>query len=220
MQLYRGIVAIAISAGMAQAGIASIVLDDFDSDPNTNAGGVGDYSSIVFNNPFNQGSSFTLETVVDTGSDIGAVVFNSGIGVEYGASISYSNSGAGLDFDGAASGVQSFELDFAMVDQGFEASIVLTTFDDMGNAVGDARLAVSIAAGTSITASWNLASFTTSGAFDASNIDDVTLSFNPEDNVTASLDFIATEFRAMVPSPGPLALLGLGGMLIARRGRM
>jgi hypothetical protein len=159
--------------------------------------------------------------VVDTGSDIGAVVFNSGIGVEYGASISYSNSGAGLDFDGAAAGVQSFELDFAMVDQDFVANIVLTTYDNMGNAVGDARWAVAISAGSNVTATWSFSDFIIiNGDFDASNIDDITINFNLEDDATASLDFIATEFRAVVPSPGPLALLGLGGMLIARRGRM
>ncbi len=221
MNLKHTYLALALGAGLAHAGIAStLILDDFDSDPNNDAGGPGDYSSVVFNNPFNQGSSFMLETGLDTGSDVGAVVLNSGIGVELGGSVTYSNNGAGLNFDGVASAVDSFELEFAMVDQQFQANIVLTTYDNMGNAIGDARWAVLVSAGVDVVATWSFADFIIiNDDFDATNIDEITMNLNLEEGAVASLDFIATEFRAVVPPPGSAALLGLGGLMIARRGR-
>ena len=41
----------------------------------------------------------------------------------------------------------------------------------------------------------------------------------PADGNTASLDFILTEFRANIPSPASVAMLGLGGMIATRRRR-
>jgi hypothetical protein len=215
-----GVFTLIAVTGAAQAGIASsIVLDDFDSDPNTGAGGVGDYSTIIFNNPFNQGASFSLETGLNIGSDNGAVVFNSGIGVEQSGMISYSNSGAGLNLDAIALGIQGFEIDFAMVDLDFSAEIELFTFDDMGNRIGSASQLMLISAGGDLTASWNLGDFSIADMFDAGDVDEVRLTFNIQNFPTASLDFIATEFRAIVPSPGAAALLGLGGMVMTRRKR-
>lgn len=207
-------------AGLAQAGaFTTLILDDFDADPNDDAGGPGVYSSTMFSDPFNQGGVFNLDTGFDSGSDIGAVFFNSGIGAEQGASISYSNNGSGLDFDGIGLGIEGFEIDFLLADQDFVANIVLTTFDAGGVAVGDARWAVLVSAGAS-TAHWSFADFIiVNGDFDASNIDDITINFNLRDNPTASLDFVATEFRAVVPTPSSLAMLGLGGLALSRRRR-
>lgn len=216
----KSAIGLMISAGIANAGV-TLVLDDYDSDPNGDALGAGTLSSIVFNNPFSQGSDFTLDTMLNTGMDVGALVFNSGIGVEQGGSISYNSNGAGLNYNGVANGTQAFELDFAMVDQAFQANIVMTTYDDMGNAVGDARWAILVNAGTNITATWSFADFIIiNGDFDAANIDDITLNLNLEEGATASLDFVATEFRAVVPAPGAVVLLSLGGLLISRRERL
>lgn len=219
MNLHKGIIALAVCAGMAQAGIVSVVLDDFDSDPNDDLGGVGTYSTIILSNPFNQGADFNLDTALNLGDDVGSLIFNSGIGVEQLSSITYNASDAGLNLDAASLGVQGFELDFAMVDLNFIASIDLLTYDGMGNIVGSASHQIQIGAGTDITAAWNLADFSVADAFDASDVDEVRLTFNVRNNPTASLDFIATEFRAVVPPPGSAALLGLGGLLVARRGR-
>ena len=221
MNFHKNVIAIGalmMSVGAAQGG-AVLVLDGFDSDPNMDAGGAADISSIVFSNPFGQSSDFGLDTLLDTGSDIGSLVFNSGIGVEQGGVVSYNADGVGLSFDAGAAGVEGFEIDFAMVDQAFIASIVLTTYDAMGMAIGDAVWAVSVDAGVDVTAVWSISDFDASGAFDASDIDDVTINFNLEDEAVASLDFIATEFRAIVPSPGSAVLLGLGGLMITRRQR-
>lgn len=215
-----GAFVIAAIAGLAQAGASgTLILDDFDTDPNADAAGPGIYSSTMFSDPFNQGGVFNLDTGFDSGSDIGAVFFNSGIGAEQGASISYSNNGSGLDFDGIGLGIEGFEIDFLLADQDFVANIVLTTFDAGGVAVGDARWAVLVSAGAS-TAHWSFADFIiVNGDFDASNIDDITINFNLRDNPTASLDFVATEFRAVVPTPSSLAMLGLGGLALSRRRR-
>ncbi|MCR9074869.1 MAG: hypothetical protein NXI07_02410 [bacterium] len=219
MNFHKGIIALAISTGMAHAGIASVVLDDFDSDPNDDLGGVGTYSTIILSNPFNQGADFNLDTGVSIGSDVGSLIFNSGIGVEQQGRIIYNAEGAGLSLDAAGLGVQGFEMDFAMIDQDFYAEIDLFTYDDMGNSVGSASRVIQIGAGMDITAAWNLGDFSVADAFDASDVDEVRLTFNVRNNPTASLDFIATEFRAVVPSPGSAVLLGIGGLMITRRQR-
>ncbi len=220
MKIKNAFFALTLGAGLAHAGISNtIVLDDFDSDPNDDLGGVGTYSTIILNNPFNQGSDFSLDTLMSSGSDTGALIFNSGIGVEQVGMISYNNEGAGLDLDAAGLGVQGFELDFALVDLDFYAEIDLFSYDDMGNVIGSASHLIQIGAGMDVTGEWNLADFSVADAFDASDVDELRLTFNVRNFPTASLDFIATEFRAVVPPPGSAALLGLGGLMIARRGR-
>ena len=219
MNLQKASIALAISAGMAQAGIASVVLDDFDSDPNDDLGGVGTYSTIILSNPFNQGADFSLDTALSIGDDVGSLIFTSGIGVEQQGRIIYNDEGAGLSLDAAGLGVQGFEMDFAMVDLDFIAEIDLFTYDDMGNSIGSASRMIQIGAGTDITAAWDLGDFSVADAFDASDVDEVRLTFNVRNNPTASLDFIATEFRAVVPSPGSAVLMGIGGLLITRRQR-
>lgn len=213
--------AVLCAAGMAQGGVASsIVLDDFDSDPNTGAGGPGVYSTTIFDNPFNQGASFTLDTALSSGSDTGAVIFNSGIGVKQGASILYDNSGAGLNLDLGALGAMGFEMDFLSVDQGFVARIELgNNGDGPSGMAGVASLDVFVPAGVDQTAFWSLGDFIVSPNFDIADVDSISVSFNIEDNATASLDFIASEFRMVVPTPGAIALLGMGGLVAGRRRR-
>lgn len=216
--IYMSAIGLMTSAGISNAGV-SLMLDNYDSVPNGNMLGVGSLSSIVFSNPYDQGSDFTLDTTLSSGSDVGALVFNSGIGVGQLGTMNYSQDGTGLDFDAAGQGVQGFEIDFAAVDLNFVSEITLFTYDAMGTEIGNARLSVLVNAGFNMTASWSLADFMVSGDFDASNIDEVQVEFNIRNNPTASLDFIATEFRAVVPSNGPLALLGLGAFMIVRRSR-
>jgi len=217
-----GTIALLAITGIANAGIApTIVLDDFDSDPNDDAGGIGVYSSIVFNNPFGQDSSFTLDTALDSGSDVGVVVFNSGIGVEQNASILYNNEGAGLNLDAGSLGATGFELDFLMVDQDFTFRIELGNNGDGPSGMGGvAFIDISVSAGGGQTVSASLGDFIISPGFDINDVDSVNLEFNLEDGAVASLDFIASEFRLVVPSPGSVALMGLGGMLITRRQRI
>lgn len=216
------LIAVSSLCTVASAGVvSSIVLDDFSTDPNTEFGGVGIYSSVIYANPFNQSSSFTLDTLFNSGADTGAVFFNSGIGVKQGASIEYSNNGAGLNLNAGATGVLGFEMDFLASDQGFTVNIELGNNGDGPSGLGGvASWSVYVPAGSSLTAAWSLADFIISPNFDVNDIDTIYVTFNTQDNPTASLDFVATEFRMnVVPAPSAAALFGVGGLVLMGRRR-
>lgn len=208
--------AIAAASGTALAGEPglSIVLDDFASDPNTLAGGPREVTSTVFANPFNQGAEFFVDTGFDAMGVTGAAIFNSGIGVEQQGRIVWDDNGAGLNFDAAGLGVVGFELDLLMVDQDFEIEMTLETIEG-----GSAVYARTVSAGDARTEFFSLGDFDLGAGFNAGDVDGIVILFNTRDGATPSLDFIATEFRAVVPAPGAVALLGLGGVLGARRRR-
>lgn len=205
---------IAALAGTAVAGGPTLILDDFDNDPNDDAGGPRDVSSVINADPFGQPATFNVDTGFSFGGDTGAAVFNSGIGVEQEGRILYDNNGSGLNLDAAALGLAGFEFDFLAVDQDFEIQIQLGT--DGG---GTADFSGTINAGTNFSASFALASFTIGAGFDAADVDSVLLTFNDADGATPSLDFVLTEFRATVPTPGALAMLAVGGLVAAGRRR-
>lgn len=206
--------ALAGLTGSALAGTTSIVLDDFASDPNGLPGGPRSVSSNVLANPFNQGSSFDIDTGFSFNAINGAAIFNSGSGVEQEAEILWNNDGAGLNLDALALGIVGFELDFLFVDQDFTMEITLGT--DGGGSVVASYL---VAAGGDRTESVSLADFSFDAGFDATDVDSVRIGFNSEGTTVASLDFITTEFRAVVPAPGAATVLALGGLLAARRRR-
>lgn len=206
-------VGIAGLAGTAIAGVPTIVLDDFASDPNDQAGGPRTVSSFIVSNPFGQPADFNVDTGFSFDGVNGAAIFNSGIGVEQEGRIVWDNDGSGLGLDAAALGVIGFELDFLMVDLDFSYIIELSSAD------GSASRSGTFGAGGARTESLMLADFDAIGGFDASAVDSVSIIFNVSDDATASLDFILTEFRAVVPTPGTVALFGLGGLAAARRRR-
>ncbi len=203
---------IASATATAAAGNATLILDDFDADPNDDAGGPRVLSTTITDNPFGQPSNFEVDTALMIGSDVGAAIFNSGIGVEQEARINWDNNGAGLSLDAAALGLIGFELDFAAIDLDF--NYLFRMFDGSGEVVGGTG---SFAAGGSRTETIALSDFDLTG-FDASDVDRVEIAFNVRGD-TASLDFILPEVRAVVPAPGALALLGLGGLAAIRRRR-
>ncbi len=201
-------------AGMtsaATAGGLTIVIDDFDSDPNDAAGGPRSVSTQIFANPFNQAANFTVDTAFSFDGINGAAIFNSGIGVEQQATLLWDNNGAGLGLD--ASGLAGFELDFLLVDLDFSYII------EINSAEGSLFSMGSFAAGAARTESLAIAGFESSGTFDASAIDSIRIIFNHSDDTTASLDFILTEVRAVVPTPGSAAVLGIGAIFAVRRRR-
>jgi hypothetical protein len=202
-------------AGAATAGTPlTIVLDGFDADPNDDAGGPRVVSSINVANPFGQSSDFFVDPAFTSGSVTGAAIFNSGIGVQQEGRIDWDNSGAGLNLDAAALGIVGFELDFLLVDQDFSIEVVLGTIDG-----GTASVNASILAGGTRTEFISLGDFTIGAGFDATDVDSVRITFNNRAESVASLDFVVTEFRAVVPAPGAMALLGLGGLMAVRRRR-
>ena len=209
MKKITALLALAAGFGLANG---QIILDDFDSDPNTGAGGPRVLSSTVINNPFNQPSQFYLDTSVNFGGDIGAVVLNSGIGNTTEASITWDNGGAGLGLDLIALGITGFELDFLAVDLDFKLDFVSSSTG------GSASVRKSITAGGFQTLSIGLGDLAADAGFDATAVDSVVLTFNVRDDGTPSLDFVLAEFRA-IPTPGALALAGLGMLAAARRRR-
>ncbi len=199
--------------GVATAGGPTIVLDDFDSDPNDEAGGPRSVSTLIVSNPFNQPATFQVDTAFSFDGIGGAAIFNSGIGVEQEGTILWDNDGAGLGLDVASLGIIGFELDFLMIDQDF------TYIMEISSADGALSRFASFAAGGARTESIGLGDFDVFGSFDATAVQSVRITFNVSDAPTASLDFILTEFRAVVPTPGSLVLLGLGGLAAVRRRR-
>lgn len=204
-------------AGLSGAALAganpTIVLDDFASEPNTQAGGPRTVSSVIFSNPFGQSADFNVDTGFSFDGINGAAIFNSGIGVKQEGRILWDNNGAGLGLNAAALGLLGFELDFLMIDLDFTYIIEVSSADGGLSRFG------SFSAGGARTESLSLGEFDVFGDFDATAINSVVIIFNVSDEATASLDFILTEFRAVVPGPGSLALLGLGGLAAVRRRR-
>jgi len=210
----------AVVGMFAAPSLAGVVFDTFDADPGSAGLGDRDFGSSITNDPFNQGGSFSLETAFASGADTGAMFFNSGIGADQRAWVSYNNGGEGLDLDAGSMGLTHFELDFLLADQGAPVNIVLSNYDEFGASISEAILTVIVPAGANTTASWALADFAVRfGSFDASDIDDISINFNAGQGTTASLDFVATDFRGVVPTPGTLALVGLGSICSIRRRR-
>tara|TARA_R110000782_G_scaffold57258_18_gene119759 strand:+ start:57516 stop:58154 length:639 start_codon:yes stop_codon:yes gene_type:complete len=199
-------------AAPALAGAPTLVLDDFDSDPNDEAGGPRQLSTTILGNPFGQAANFEVDTAFSGGGFNGALFFNAGIGVEQEAAINWNGGIAGLNFDAVAAGVTAFEFDFAAVDQDF--TYIMRLFDGSG---GSASISGSFLAGGMRTETLLLGDFSFS-SFDATDVDEIELILNVRGS-TASLDFAMTEFRAVVPAPGAVALLGLAGLTVARRRR-
>ncbi|MEM9372339.1 MAG: hypothetical protein AAGA55_01730 [Planctomycetota bacterium] len=207
------ILGLACVAGAAVAGNPTLILDDFDADPNDDAGGPRVLSTSILGDPFGQGSNFDVDTDLMIDGDQGAAIFNSGIGVAQEGTIRWDNGGAGLSLDAGALGIIGFELDFAAIDQDFSYIFRLT--DGNGETLGASG---DFLAGGARTESIALASFESSAAFDVSDVDAVEIIFNVRGQ-TESLDFALTEFRAVVPTPGSAVLIGVGGLLAMRRRR-
>lgn len=202
--------ALLFGAGLANA--QTIILDDFDANPNDDAGGPRQANFGVVNNEFGLSNSFLLDTGIMIGMDTGAVLFSSDVGVTQVAQINWDNLDAGLDLDLGSLGIVGFELDFVGVDQPFSFSFEAETFGG-----GTATFSTMVGTGDS-TVAWGLGDLTINAGFDAADVDSITLVFNiaPE---TEALDFALTEFRAQIPTPGAIALLGAGGLLDTRRRR-
>ncbi len=204
---------LAAATGVATAGSPTLILDDFDADPNDDAGGPRSLAAQVVAEPIALGGSLFVATASNLDSDVGAAVFASGTGVSQEGSITWDNDGAGLALDAASLGIVGFELDFYLVDQSFEGGIVLSSGN--GSDANDSAVAFfTVSAGNGL----QTISLDIGAGFDASNVNLVRLSFN-QGGETIGLDFALSEFRAVVPTPGSLALLAFGGLTAIRRRR-
>lgn len=192
-----------------------LVLDDFDSAINDEIGGDRSLTLDVQANPFSQLAKFDVIPGYAFGEISGAAVFNSGLGVKQTGTIAWDNSGSGLSLD--ATGFAGLELDFLQTDQDFVLAIDIVSFETGGSASWTGTVPGSATAQTLALA---FGEFTLSGEFDLSEVDAVTMRFNAGESPKTSVDFVLTEFRtSVIPSPGPVAVLGLSGLLVRRRRR-
>ncbi|MFG0298840.1 MAG: PEP-CTERM sorting domain-containing protein [Phycisphaerales bacterium JB047] len=200
--------------GTAIAG--PVMLDDFDSDPNDGLFGARNFSSFIADDPFNQGGSTVIDTAFSYGSDTGAMIMNSGIGVQQEAELAYQLNSGPVDL--ADTGVLAF--DFFAVDQDFSIRIVMIGGDG-GKAVIDQ---LHVGAGGPQTVEFDILNDSDFVNMDISQIIDVRINFNTSFRVgddyehVPSLDFVLGSIRA-VPAPSNMALLGLGGLAATRRRR-
>jgi len=203
MTIFTGI---ALAAGLAHAGTpSSLILDDFDSIGGDDAAGTRLVMSSIFD-PLGQGGEFYVDNTFVSGSDTGALIFNSGFGAQQSGGLDYEPGSLDL------SAYNAIELDFLGADQSFDMWILLS---DNG---GDTAFGTfQIDAGGERTEIFEFTHFIAL-SFDWSDIDTIEIEFNNGDRVS-SLDFIATELRATVPAPSTLAMLGLGGLVATRRRR-
>lgn len=203
-------------APVAAAGSSTLILDDFDADPNDDAAGPREVSLDTYADPFNQGGTFEVDTGYNFGGDAGAAIFNSGAGAELIGEIVWDNEDAGLNLDITALGLVGFELDFQFVDQAFEANLYMATFGGSGTVYADYDFTVAASAGMQ-TVSVSLADFFMGGGFDPADVDRIVLTLNPIRVGTPALNFIMTEFRGTVPAPSTALLAATGLMALRRR---
>lgn len=203
----------------AFAGGSSLILDDFDADPNDDAGGPRQISvSTDISGQFGGDARFDLVTSSIIDGDTGAMVFASDPGVTARGVITWNNDGNGLGLDAAALGIVGFEFDFAGVDQEFPMRIQLR---DGSGGTGSAEIRIDPSQLTDgiQTVSLALDSISFFNDFDVTDVSQIELVFNFRSDRAEGLDFVLTEFRAVVPTPGSVALLGLGGLIFVRRRR-
>lgn len=219
MKLKTGtaLIAMMLAAGIAQAGGASsIVWDDFDTDPNTLLGGAATHNQTVISDPFSAGGVFSLQTgLVGLDGDIGGMLFTSGPSAVIQGLSAYGDLGGPAIWDMSALNASGFEFDFLTADHAFDVEIELSS-GVSDNASGTLH----VEEGFDQTLSFSFADLSASGAFDLSAVSSVSFRFNAFPDTAIALDFVTTEVRlSTVPTPGSLAMLGLGGLVATRRRR-
>jgi len=206
-----------LSAGMAQAGASgSIVWDDFDTDPNTLLGGAAVHSQTVITDPFSAGGMFSLQTgLVGLDGDLGGMVFTAGPSAVMQGLSTYGDFGGPAIWDMTAMNASGFEFDFLTADHAFNIEIELSS-GVSDNASGTLHVEEAF----DQTLSFSFGDLNVSGAFDLSAVSSVSFRFNEFPDTAHALDFVMTEVRlTTVPTPGTLAMLGLGGLIATRRRR-
>lgn len=210
-------------AGVAAGASASIAVDSFsdgflDDSVRTNstvmlpaAGAIGGKRLVsweIVSNP--QSTRLSISTAFDA----------PGLSVDMGAgnasviSLGY----GGLDADALnldAASQTDLVFDFATIDLALDLTVTLLTSDGAGGLAGSASTIVDLPAGVNQSFSVSLASLAVSAGFDAADIDAIEIIFNDRDRL-ANRDFYLNNI-AFIPAPGALALMGLSGLLVARR---
>ncbi len=220
MKPWQSIIIAAFATTAIAGSNPTLILDDFDADPNDDAGGPREFSASTNAppGPFGDGVRFDLVTGSSFQDDTGAMVFASDPGVTARGSIVWNNNGAGLGLDAIALGIAGFEIDFVAVDQEFPMRLTLRSANG-GGANTEIRIAPSLLDDGIQTASIALDDLNAFLDFDPTDLESIELDFNFRSDRAEGLDFVLTQFRAVVPTPGSAAILGLGGIVCMRRRR-
>lgn len=222
----------ALSGGLAAASAANaeVVLDNF-------TGGVLDVSvrdaagttaSVSSTSPDILGGQRDTSYEIVSNDLLGALSLFVNIGVpeEFSAfslemgpgnastvSLNYDGGGSGLDFDANGDSIESLRLDFFTIDLPVDVVVELT--DGNGTVSSISR---DLPASDGLTSFFALAQFeAASPGFDRAEIDGVEITFNTEGEEDIDLALDTLTFDTVVPAPGTLALLGLGGLIAIRR---
>lgn len=226
--IQAGAVALLLSAGVAGADI--VMVDDFSageidlstrtasgsiSDPVAQVlGGERELSWSIVANPFN--SRLNLFAAFNDQPGFG---IDMGVGNASVVELTYDGVGsdaaaAGLNFNANSFGVDRVVLSFLSIDLPVDVTIAIV--DGNGNRGTLTRV---LPAGTGNIESFVFDQFTFIGqGFDFSDIDRLDVSFNLFGQ-DPNRDLFLLNIGFEVPSPGPLALAGLGGLAIFRRRR-
>lgn len=187
----------------------------------TMIGGERDLGLRVFENTFNQPVSVAIDPLTAGGF----AVLNAGAGVNGSLMFEYDGTGdvetdwplmqagSGLDLD--LSNLDEIVLDFAVTDDDFEVTVVLTTYGDQAD-ISWSETTNAADSGSPQQVSLALADFE---LVDLANIDSIKVILNTDDgDGEISLDMVMTNI-AVIPAPAAIAMFGAAGLVGRRRRR-
>lgn len=186
-------------------------------------GGVRNLKADVIANPLGT----TEETFVDLRFDEGSFAFDTGPLATAVASLSYGDGDTGLGIP-FSPGFETIDFAFASVDQDFVLTVVIegpiiSVPGDENSAPAVAEGSFTIEQGIDFTFSVNIFDqLESTPGFNLADANRLTFYFNDGDTPVESLDFRLDDISAsgfIIPAPGSVALLGLGGLVVARRRR-
>jgi hypothetical protein len=217
-------------AGLAASASAAVTVDAFEDgtlDISTRMNGSADLAATsalgghrrvmwtIADNPL--GSRLSIAAALDVADGLSVDMGPANASV---VTISYGGLLASdeLDFDAVGALLTDLVLDFRSADLPLDVSVRLATSDGAGGEAGSAEGSAVVPAGLNNVVGFNLAGLTTSGAYDAANIDSIEITFNNNGSALPDRDFFLRSVE-FIPTPGTLSLLAVASLAGIRRRR-